>query len=154
MNREILNYLANVDKYYQTIQFKTKHNITETYDSKEKTFKFRGRSLFTIRYNRHKLLVPIITLSVLTSFVMLILVNAHQNAVFGYGYTIFVLSTLLSSLTITSEINRKYEIHKLYLNSIDENVDMNDMAKFVFKKIPNKLFNLSIKVKSDDKRTM
>ncbi|MBZ5984163.1 hypothetical protein KIJ05_03310 [Leuconostoc gelidum subsp. gasicomitatum] len=137
MNKEILNYLARVDTYYQSVQVETKLTITQTYDSREKTFKFKGKTLFTIRYNLHKILMPIIMLSILTSFIMMILVSIQRDAVYGCGYTIFVLSTLLSSLSIASEINRKYDLHKLYLNTIDENVDMNDMAKVVFTKTPN-----------------
>lgn len=137
MNKEILNYLTRIDAYYQSIQVETKLSITQTYDSREKTFKLKGKTLFTIPYNPQKILIPIIVLSLLTSFTMMILLNSQRDAVFGYGYTIFVLTTLSSSLGIASQINRKYEIHKLYLNMIDENVDMNDMAEFVFTKMPN-----------------
>lgn len=145
MNKEILNYLACIDTYYQSVQVETKLNITQTYDSRKKTFKFKGKTLFTMSYNLHKILVPTLTLSIITSFIMMILVNTQRNAFYGYGYTIFVLSTLLSALSIASELNRKYELHKSYLNTIDENIDMNDMAKVVFTKKPNKAQILYLK---------
>lgn len=36
MNKEILNYLARVDTYYQSVQAETKLTIAQTYDNRKK----------------------------------------------------------------------------------------------------------------------
>lgn len=81
--------------------------------------------------------MPIIIVSITTCAIMIILVSNQSEAIYGYGYTIFVLSTLSLSLSIGFEIYRKFGLSELYLKNVDENADMNDMAKFVFTKAPN-----------------
>ncbi|WP_349549638.1 hypothetical protein [Leuconostoc pseudomesenteroides] len=135
MNKEILNYLDKIEEYYNNFKIESKAKKAEEYDSKKIVIRINNKILFEIPFNLHKILVPIIKINIFFSILMTFLINIHRDPF--YGYTLFVLSTVIIFLSIASELNRKYELNKIYLNDFNKELDMEDMSKFVFCQRPS-----------------